>query len=99
MPSWRALTPTGTLVLSNGQGRLAGIDRIVAAKLLDPFVKQRLVVFVTRENRGDLLAVRELMASGQIRTVIDRTYPLPDAADALRYLEAGHTRGKVVITA
>jgi 2-desacetyl-2-hydroxyethyl bacteriochlorophyllide A dehydrogenase len=94
----RILTPEGTLVLSNGQGRFAGIDRIIAATLVDPFVRQRLVVFMTRENRDDLLAVRELIESGAVRPVIDRTYRLADAADAMRYLEAGHTRGKIVIT-
>jgi NADPH:quinone reductase-like Zn-dependent oxidoreductase len=94
----RILTPEGTLVLSNGQGRLAGIDRIIAATLLNPFVRQRLVVFVTRENRDDLLAVRDLVASGAVRAVVDRTYRLPDAAEAMRYVEAGHTQGKVVIT-
>ncbi len=94
----RILTEDGTLVLSNGQGRLAGIDRILAATLLNPFVRQRLVVYVTHENRDDLLAVRDLIDAGAVRPVIDRTYPLADAAEAMQYLEAGHTRGKVVIT-
>jgi NADPH:quinone reductase-like Zn-dependent oxidoreductase len=95
----RILTPDGTLVLSNGQGRLAGIDRILAATLLNPFVRQRLVVFMTHENHDDLVAVRALIDAGAVRPVIDRTYRLPDAAEAMRYLEAGHTQGKVVITA
>ena len=94
----RLLTPSGTLVLSNGQGRFAGIDRILKATILDRFVRQRLVVFLTRENRADLLAVRDLVESGAIRPVIDRCYPLDAAPDAFRYLEAGHTQGKVVIT-
>ena len=94
----RLLAPRGTLVLSNGQGRAAGIDRIVAASVLDRFVRQRLVVLLTREDRADLLAVRDLVTSGAVRPVIDRSYPLEGAADAFRYLEAGHTQGKVVIT-
>jgi NADPH:quinone reductase-like Zn-dependent oxidoreductase len=92
------LTPTGTLVLSNGQGRVAGIDRIIAATLLSPFVGQRLVVFLTRENEADLLALRDLIESGAVRPVIDRCYPLTESIAAIRYLEAGHTQGKVVIT-
>ena len=93
----RLLTPTGTLVLSNGSGRFAGIDRIVQALVLSPFVRQRLAVYVTKENRDDLLALRELLEAGTIRPVIDRTYPLGQAPEAFRYLEAGHARGKVVI--
>ena len=93
----RALVPGGTLVLCNGQGRMAGVDRILAAVLLDPFVRERLVVFVTKENGADLATLAAMIESGQVRPVIDRTYPLAEAADALRYLEAGHARGKVVI--
>jgi NADPH:quinone reductase-like Zn-dependent oxidoreductase len=55
-------------------------------------------VFLTRENQTDLLALRDLLESGAVRPVIDRCYPLVDSADAIRYLEAGHTRGKIVIT-
>jgi NADPH:quinone reductase-like Zn-dependent oxidoreductase len=93
----RILTPNGTLVLSNGSGRLAGIDRIVQALVLSPFVSQRMAVYVTKENRDDLLALRDLLEDGTIRPVIDRTYPLSQAPEAFRYLEAGHARGKVVI--
>jgi NADPH:quinone reductase-like Zn-dependent oxidoreductase len=49
-------------------------------------------------NPKDLAAVKELLESGMIRPVIDRRYPLSQAAEALRYLGAGHARGKVVIT-
>jgi NADPH:quinone reductase-like Zn-dependent oxidoreductase len=94
----RALVPGGTLVLSSGQGRLNGVGRILLATLLDPFVKERLKVFVTRENRADLLVVAAMLEDGRIRPVIDRTYPLEQTPEAFRYLEAGHTRGKVVIT-
>ena len=94
----RALSPRGTLVLSSGRGRLAGIDRIVAARLASAFVRQRLIVFVEHESAADLLVLKELLEAGTIRPVIDRMYPLAEAPAALRYLEAGHTRGKVVIT-
>ncbi len=94
----RLLTPGGTLVLSSGQGRIAGLDRIVAAMLINPFVRERLAVFVTKENGADLATLVDMIAAGQLRPVIDRTYPLAEAAEALRYLEAGHASGKVVIT-
>lgn len=94
----RLLVPGGTLVLSNGQGRLAGIDRILTATVLDRFVPERLVVYLTRERREDLLALRDLVQSGAVRPVIDRSFSLEEAVEAFRYLEAGHTQGKVVVT-
>ncbi|HEX6867401.1 MAG TPA: zinc-binding dehydrogenase, partial [Candidatus Limnocylindrales bacterium] len=87
-----------TLVLSSGMGRLNGVDRIVTALAVSPFVGQRLTTFVTKENHADLVTLRELIDAGAVRPVIDRTYPLRDAPDAMRYLEAGHTRGKIVLT-
>lgn len=93
----RALAPGGTLVLSSGEGRIAGLDRIVAATLLNPFVRERLAVFVTNENGADLASLVDMIASGQVRPVIDRTYPLAETVAALRHLEAGHARGKIVI--
>jgi NADPH:quinone reductase-like Zn-dependent oxidoreductase len=93
----RALEPTGALVLSSGQGRLAGVDRILAATVLGPFVRERLVVFETRENGADLAILAGMIASGQVRPVIDRTYPLAEAGEALRYLETGHARGKIIL--
>jgi NADPH:quinone reductase-like Zn-dependent oxidoreductase len=94
----RLLTPKGTLVLSSGQGRVNGVDRILVALVTSPFVSQRLATFVTKENRADLVTLGELAEAGKLRPLIDRTYPLADAAEAFRYLAAGHTRGKVVIT-
>ena len=94
----RLLVPKGTLVLSNGQGRLAGIDRVLTATLMNPFVRERLIVYLTRERGEDLLAVRGLVEAGAVRPVIDRTFPLDRVVEAFRYLEAGHTQGKVVIT-
>jgi len=93
----RALVPGGTLVLSSGQGRVAGVDRILAATILNPFVRERLAVFVTKENGADLATLAAMIEAGQVRPVIDRTYPLAQAAEAMRYLEAGHARGKIIL--
>jgi NADPH:quinone reductase-like Zn-dependent oxidoreductase len=92
-----ALVPGGTLVLSSGQGRVAGVDRILAATILNPFVRERLAVFVTKENGADLATLAAMIEAGQVRPVIDRTYPLAQAAEAMRYLGAGHARGKIIL--
>jgi NADPH:quinone reductase-like Zn-dependent oxidoreductase len=93
----RALVPGGTLVLSSGQGRMAGVDRILVAVALDPFVRERLAAFVTKENGTDLATLSDMIAAGRVRPVIDRTYALAETADAFRHLATGHARGKIVI--
>jgi NADPH:quinone reductase-like Zn-dependent oxidoreductase len=65
---------------------------------LNVFVGQHLLTFVAKINRDDLAFLGELMESGKVRTVIDRTYPLAETPEAMRYLEDGHAQGKVVIT-
>lgn len=92
------LNPGGTLVLSSGQGRLSGLDRIAKAALASPFVGRRLVPFLATWKPADLAAVAELLAAGTVVPVVDRTYPLAETPAAVTYVEAGHTRGKVVIT-
>jgi NADPH:quinone reductase-like Zn-dependent oxidoreductase len=97
----RVLTPRGTLLLSSGEsdGRLIGpVDRIIKALLLAPFVRQRLVPFEAKRSGDDLRVVKELIEAGTVTPVIDRTYPLSDVPEAIRYLEEGHARGKVVIS-
>jgi NADPH:quinone reductase-like Zn-dependent oxidoreductase len=96
----RALTPTGTLIPNSGRGgRWFGpLGRIVKARVLSGFTRQRLKPFTSIGKRQDLLALAGLLTAGQVTPVIDRTYGLDEAADALRYVAAGHTRGKVVIT-
>ncbi|WP_136709029.1 NAD(P)-dependent alcohol dehydrogenase [Agromyces sp. H66] len=96
----RALAPTGTLIPNSGRGGrwLGPLGRIVEARLLSGFTRQRLKPFTSFGKRQDLLTLADLLATGQVTPVIDRTYPLDEAADALRYVAAGHTRGKVVIT-
>lgn len=96
----RALTPTGTLIPNSGRGGrwLGPLGRIVKARVLSGFTRQQLKPFLSVGKRQDLLTLADLLATGQVTPVIDRTYPLDEAADALRYVGAGHTRGKVVIT-
>jgi NADPH:quinone reductase-like Zn-dependent oxidoreductase len=97
----RALSRRGRLILSSGEsdGRWVGpMDRIVRAAALSPFVPQTLAPFEARQSSEDLQVLTELIEAGKLTPVIDRTYPLPETPEALRYLEQGHARGKVVIT-
>ena len=96
----RALTPAGTLIPNSGRGgRLLGpIGRVIRAHVLSLFTRQRLRPFTSVGTREDLLALAALASSGQLTPVIDRVYPLDAAADALRHVATGHTRGKVVVT-
>ena len=98
----RAVAPKGTLVIvgGDGGGRWTGgfFRGVLRAPLLSLFVGQRLVGLATKERKEDLLALAELIEAGKVTPVLDRTYPLIEAAEAIRYLERGHPRGKVVIT-
>ena len=97
----RALSPRGTLVIVGGEGGgrwLGGLQRQLWATMLSPFVGQKLGTFVSTPNHEDLLVLGELIESGKVTPVIDRTYPLAEVPEAIRYLEGGHARGKVLIT-
>ena len=97
----RALAPRGTLVIAGGEtdGRwLGGSDRQLRALVLSRFIEQKLTTFVSSENHEDLIVLKELIEAGKVTPVIDRTYPLSEAPDAIRYLEQGQARGKVAIT-
>ena len=97
----RALTPKGTLVIVGGEGGgrwLGGTDRQLRAMMLSPLVGQKLGTFINKENHEDLIVLKELIESGKVTPVIDRTYPLAEVPEAIRYLEEGHARGKVVIS-
>jgi NADPH:quinone reductase-like Zn-dependent oxidoreductase len=97
----RALTPAGRLVLVGGEdgGRwLGGMDRQLRALLLFPLVSQKLSMFVASENSADLVILRDLIEAGKITPAIDRTYPLSQAPAAIRHVQEGRARGKVVIT-
>ena len=96
----RALSPKGTLVLVGGRGGpwLMGMGRTVRALALSPFVSQTMRFFVSMPSNEDLVVLKGLVESGKVTPVIDRTYPLSETPEALRYLEKAHARGKVVIT-
>src|SRR5438445_432508 len=97
----RALTPKGRLVLSSGDspGRIVGpVARIIKAVLLSPFIGQTMRPLVAKPTSDNLHFLAELIAAGRVTPVIDRTYPLSAAPDAIRYLETGRARGKVVIS-
>jgi NADPH:quinone reductase-like Zn-dependent oxidoreductase len=97
----RALTPTGTLVIVGGEGGgrwMGGFLRNLRAPLVSRFVGQRLRMLASKENQEDLQTLRELIDAGKLTPLIGRTYPLGDVPEAMRALEAGNTRGKIVIT-
>jgi NADPH:quinone reductase-like Zn-dependent oxidoreductase len=98
----RALTPKGTLVIVGGDGGghwTGGFFRgILRAPLMSLFVGQRLRGLASKVKREDLITLTELIEAGSLTPVIDRTYPLIEAPDAIRYLEEGHARGKIVVT-
>src|SRR5712691_3441651 len=86
----RALTSKGVLVLSSGEssGRWIGpVDRIIKAVVLSPFVSQRLVALVAKRSKEDLQVLKELIEAGKVTPVVDRTYPLSDVPEAVRYVE------------
>ncbi|MGD8895966.1 MAG: NAD(P)-dependent alcohol dehydrogenase [Acidobacteriota bacterium] len=96
----RALTPRGTYVVVGApSGRwLTGPDRFIKALVLSPFVSQRIVPFVTTANKEDLGVLKDLVEAGKVTPVVDGSYRLAEVPEAIRYLEEGHARGKVVIT-
>jgi NADPH:quinone reductase-like Zn-dependent oxidoreductase len=94
------LTPRGPLILNSGTGargfRL--LLRLVRPLVLSPFLRQNLRRYLSVANHEDLVTLKELIESGKLRPVIDRKYPLHETPAALRYIEGGHARGKVVVT-
>ncbi|GIG88192.1 NAD(P)-dependent alcohol dehydrogenase [Plantactinospora endophytica] len=96
----RLLTPTGVYVCSTGTGGplLGPLPRLVAVTATTPFVRQRLRVLAATTRVADLDEVAGLVAAGRITPVIERTYPLGEAAEALHLVETVHARGKIVLT-
>lgn len=97
----RVLAEKGTLVIVGGEegGRwIGGIQRNLWASLWSPFIGQRMRAFISREGREDMEVLAAMITAGTVTPVVERTFPLADAAEAIRHLEAGHVRGKVVVT-
>jgi NADPH:quinone reductase-like Zn-dependent oxidoreductase len=98
----RALTPKGTLVIvgGDGGGRWTGgfFRGMLRAPAVSLFVGQRLRGLASKVKREDLIALTGLIGAGSLTPVIDRSYPLIEAPNAIRYLEEGHAGGKVVVT-
>ena len=97
----RALAAKGTLVIVGGDGGghwTGGFFRgVFRAPVVSLFVGQRLRGLNSKLKREDLIALSQLIEAGKVTPVIDRKYPLSESADAIRYLETGHARGKIVI--
>lgn len=97
----RALTAKGSLVIVGGEGGgrwLGGFDRSLRALMLSPFVGQKLRGLISKENSADLRVLGEYVGAGKLTPIIDRTYPLSEVPEAIRYVEEGHPRGKVAVT-
>ncbi len=98
----RALTKRGTLVIvgGDGGGRLTGgfFRGVLRGPILSLFVGQTLRGINAKVRRADLQRLAEMIEAGQVTPVVGRTYSLVEAADALREIEGGHARGKVVVT-
>src|SRR5213592_2690465 len=101
----RVLTPKGKYIMIGGgsgakdwQGLFGMMTRPFKAMLLKPFVSQEMGMMLTDPKQNDLVVLADLMQSGKVKPVIDRTYTLEQLPDAVRYVEEGHARGKVVIT-
>jgi len=74
------------------------MTRALKIRAVGPIVSQKMIFFVAEQRKDDLAALSELLETGKVTPVVDRVYPLAEVADAMRYLETGHARGKVVIT-
>jgi NADPH:quinone reductase-like Zn-dependent oxidoreductase len=99
----RVLAPNGILVLAGAVGVpearwFEPLIPLVKALVLSRFVSQKFVPFLAKNSKDDLIVLKELIETGKVTPVIDRTYPLSETAEALRYLGTGHARGKVIIT-
>jgi NADPH:quinone reductase-like Zn-dependent oxidoreductase len=100
----RVLTPNGIYVLIGGggvneQGFVGVLGKALNAAVYSRFVKQKMGIMMADPSPKDLTLLADMIQSGKIKPVIDRTYKsLSEVPDAIRYLEQGHARGKVVIT-
>jgi NADPH:quinone reductase-like Zn-dependent oxidoreductase len=99
----RILNPQGKYVMIGGGGPndnrwIGPFGRLIQTMLLSPFVSQKMGMMMAELKKSDLAILGDLMQNGKVKPVIDRTYKLSELPEAIRYLEEGHARGKVVIT-
>ena len=97
----RALGPRGRVVIVGGEtgAPLAGgLGRPIWGALTSPFRRQKVVMFLSRESGADLAPITDLIESGRVMPVLDTTFPLEKAADAMAHLESGRARGKIAIS-
>ncbi|MBV9769880.1 MAG: NAD(P)-dependent alcohol dehydrogenase [Bryobacterales bacterium] len=96
----RVLNPKGICIVITGPDGpwLGPVARMLQALVLSPFVSHRIVPFIARLRKDDLMFMLDLMKSGKVTPVIDRQYRLNELPEAIRYVEEGHARGKVIIT-
>src|ERR1041385_2349780 len=99
----RVLTPKGKYVMvggggANEQGFFGFLTRPLQAMIMSPFISQQMGMMRADTSQKDLTILGDMMQSGKVKPVIDRTYQLSQVPEAIRYLEEGHARGKVVIT-
>jgi NADPH:quinone reductase-like Zn-dependent oxidoreductase len=94
----RVLNPNGKFVIVGASKVRTSLSHALKGLVLSRFVSQTFVIFIARLRKDDLTILGDLMEAGKVTPVIDRTYPLSEVPDAFRYLEAGHARGKIVIT-
>jgi NADPH:quinone reductase-like Zn-dependent oxidoreductase len=97
----RILNPDGRCVMigaPHDASMMGLLAQMVTALLLSPFVSQKAVMFIAKSSQDDLTLLGVLIATGKLKPVIDSRYSLSDAPDAVRKVEEGHARGKVIIT-
>jgi NADPH:quinone reductase-like Zn-dependent oxidoreductase len=96
----RVLKPNGTLVLAGAdkRGGVAIFTRILSAFARSRLLRQRIVFYVAKATQDDLLVLKDLMEAGKVCPAVDRTYPISEGAEAVRYVGSGQARAKVVIT-
>jgi NADPH:quinone reductase-like Zn-dependent oxidoreductase len=97
----RVLNPKGIYIAVGGPSgpwMIGPLARAITAPVLSRFVSQNLVMLLARRSKEDLTMMHELMEAGKVTPVIDKRYRLSEVPEAIRYLEEGHARGKIVIT-
>ncbi len=98
----RVLNPKGRYIMIGGgtpnDSGFTLFGRVMKMQIMSLFASQSLMMMMAKANRQDLATLAELMSTSKIRAAIDRCYPLHQVPDAIRYVEAGHARGKVIVS-